>query len=278
MTRTYPRAPFSYAAASRASRAWLVPLARLGHAVKGVVYILIGFLAFRASQTGRGPDGKEGAVREIGQQPFGDVWLVLAGVGLAGYTLWRLVQALFDSEGEGRSLVGIAKRIGYAASGIVHGAVAVAAFQFALGSEPGHARTARTWISKLLEQPFGELVLVAIGIGIVITGIAELGKALTASFEREVETFRMKSDEQRWMRVFGRLGHAAQGVVLPIIGIMVIRAALDYDPSKAKGLGGALRVLQVEYGPVLLAVVAFGLAAHGVFTLICAKYRRIRTP
>ena len=259
-------------------RKWLVTLAKFGHAVKGLVYVLIGVLTLKASATGRRPEGNEGAVREIGQQPFGDVWLVVMGVGFASYALWRFVQAFADPDGDGRGLKAIAKRIGYACSGFVHGALALAGFQLALGS--GHDGDAtRTWVGKLLEQPFGGIVLIAIGAGIVLSGLGELFKAMTASFQKDLDTSRMTSDGWRWVRRFGRFGYFAHGVVLPIIGVFLIRAALEINPSRAKGVAGALREVQTEpHGATLLAIVAGGLAAHGVFMLICAKYRRIRTP
>jgi len=257
-------------------------LAKLGYAVKGVVYLLIGGLALEVATTGRGtPEGKEGAVREIGKQPFGDVWLFVVGVGLAGYALWRMVSAIADTEGKGHALEGIGQRIGYAVSGLVHGAVAVASLQLAFGASAArHEHAAQTWIGKLMQQSWGEAALIAIGLGIVIAGLGDLVKAAKASFERDRDTSRMSEKERRWVRRLGRVGHAAHGVVLPIIGIMLVRAALAYDASKAvRGLGGALREIQTEpQGAILLAIVAVGLAAYGLFMLVCARYRVIRTP
>jgi hypothetical protein len=268
-------------AGQSAQRHGFVTLAKLGHAVKGIVYLLIGVLALQVAATGRGkPEGKEGAVRELGEQPFGDVWLVVVGIGLSSYALWSLVVAITDSDRHGAGLEGIAKRIGHAVSGLVHGAAAFAAFQLAFGAHSTpHEHTARTWIGKLLQQPWGEAVLVAVGAGIVIAGIAELVNAVRASFERDLDTSRMSARGRQWVRRLGRVGHAAHGVVLSIVGVMLVRAALDYDPRKAKGLGGALREIQTEpYGATLLAIVAVGLAAYGLFTLLCARYQVIRAP
>ena len=58
----------------------------------------------------------------------------------------------------------------------------------------------------------------------------------------------------------------------------VVQAAVQYDPNEARGLGGALQSLaQQPYGPWLLAIVALGLVAHGVYNFILSQYRRIET-
>jgi hypothetical protein len=261
-------------------RTWLVKLARFGHAVKGLVYLLIGVLALRASATGHGPKGEDGAAREIGRQPFGDVWLVLMAVGLASYALWRIVQAVADPERRGRGLKAIGVRIGRAGSGLVHAGVALSALQLAFDrGHEGHHHATRTWVGSLLQQPFGSAVLVAIGAGIIVAGLAELHKAATASFQQELETSRMSPGTWTWLRRFGRLGYAAHAVVLPVIGLFVIRAALEFNPQRVKDFGGALRTLQAEpNGQLLLTVVAVGLAAYGLYMLIAARYVRIRTP
>ena len=65
-------------------------------------------------------------------------------------------------------------------------------------------------------------------------------------------------------------------VVFMLIGIFLVRAAVEYDPKKAVGLDGALATIDhASYGPYLLGVVATGLIAFGVYSLADARYRRI---
>lgn len=48
------------------------------------------------------------------------------------------------------------------------------------------------------------------------------------------------------------------------------------SPIEARGLGGALAALQAQpYGPALLAVVAAGVFAYGVFGIVEGIYRRV---
>jgi hypothetical protein len=65
-------------------------------------------------------------------------------------------------------------------------------------------------------------------------------------------------------------------VVFGLVGVFLVKAALEYDPNKAVGLDGALaKLAHAGYGPFLLGVVAAGLIAFGVYSLSDARYRRL---
>ena len=79
------------------------------------MYAVIGVLALRqALEVGGKTTGTGGAVKTLGSQPFGIFLLVVVGVGLLGYMLWKFVQAIADTEDKGSDAKGIARRIGYA--------------------------------------------------------------------------------------------------------------------------------------------------------------------
>jgi hypothetical protein len=56
----------------------------------------------------------------------------------------------------------------------------------------------------------------------------------------------------------------------------LIKAAVEYDPTKAVGLDGALaKLAHQSYGSALLGVVAAGLVAFAIYSLADARYRKI---
>jgi hypothetical protein len=76
-----------------------------------------------------------------------------------------------------------------------------------------------------------------------------------------------------------RFGLIARGVVFVIIGGFLIVAAVEFSSAQARGLQGALQTLQQQpYGWILLGIVALGLVAFGIYSLIEAWYRRIEAP
>src|SRR5436305_6469808 len=117
------------AARSAATSKWMSWLARLGYSIKGVVYLIIGFLAVGlAIGHGGTATDQRGAIHTINQQPFGKFLLIVVIIGLVGFALWSFIQAVFDTEGKGSDAKGIIGRIGYAAIGVAYAALAFGTF------------------------------------------------------------------------------------------------------------------------------------------------------
>jgi hypothetical protein len=77
----------------------------------------------------------------------------------------------------------------------------------------------------------------------------------------------------RWL---GIVGYVAKGIAYGVAGVLLVTAARTYDPAKARGLDAALRTLAAQpYGQLLLAIIAAGLAAFGVFCLLQMRYRKV---
>jgi hypothetical protein len=116
---------------------------------------------------------------------------------------------------------------------------------------------------------FAAVVLAAIGIGLVIYGLVK-------RFEKHLKTGEMGPGTRKLARRLGIAGYVAKGVAYGISGLLIILAAVNYDPEKARGLDVALRTLREQsYGQVLLTVVALGIAAFGVFCLLQSRYRKV---
>ena len=109
-------------------------------------------------------------------------------------------------------------------------------------------------------------------------GLRELNQADKARFLEYLKLDEMGGRVRKWTERWGRLGVAARGIVFGVVGTFLIRAALEYDPQEARGLGGALQTLaQQPLGPWLLGAAALGLVAYGMFMLSVARYRYINT-
>jgi hypothetical protein len=81
------------------------------------------------------------------------------------------------------------------------------------------------------------------------------------------------------IRFFGRLGFVARAVVFAVIGFFLLFAAIDANSREAKGMTGALRVIQQQpYGPALLGATAAGFLAFGMYGVVLAGFRQISAP
>jgi len=202
----------------------------------------------------------------------------LIALGFLGYALWRGIQAIMDPDGEGADLKALGKRVGYGVSALVYGGLAFSAVGLILGSASEGNSNPDGWTALLLSWPLGRVLVVCVGIAVVGVGLRELYQAYKARFLKYLKLDEMGERVRRWTERWGRLGTAARGIVFGVVGTFLIRAALEYDPQEARGLGGALQTLAHQpLGPWLLGAVALGLVAYGVVMLSVARYRRIRT-
>ena len=258
---------------------WVDGLARYGYAVRGLLYITVGLLAVGvALGTGGETTDKNGAIAALGEPGFGKVLLLVIAIGLAGYSLWGFVRAFFDPLDRGTGLKGLAVRAGYVVSGLAYGALIlptvrllVGAGQGEVGADPEVLTTA--WLMSLTFGRWFVGIAGLIGMG---GGLGQFYEAVTAGFEEDFKRRRMGDKELKSARRVGRIGHAARGVVFVMLGFFLFLAAWRADPNEAGGLDEALFTLtQQPYGPWLLGVVALGLVAFGIYSILAAKWIQI---
>jgi hypothetical protein len=265
--------------AAQQASPWIKQLGRFGYAAKGIVYALVGVLAVQAA-LGRGGQttDTQGALATLAQSPFEKVLLALIAIGLMGYAVWKLVQALLDTENKESDAKGMAVRAAYAGIGVIHLGLALAAARLLLagGGNQSSEQSTQDWTARLMSQPRGQWLVALVGAVVIGFGLYQFYQAYKAKFREDLKLAEMSATEETWATRMGRLGYAARGVVFSIIGGFLIVAAIQAQPQEARGLGGALETLaQQPYGPWLLGIVALGLVAYGMFMLVEARYRRM---
>ena len=242
-------------------------LTRIGFAARGVIYVLIGYLALKS---GRTEDG--GGVLAWLASGSGLILLALMAAGLFAYGLWRILEAWVDSAGRGTDAKGIAARVGGAISGIVHIALAGAAALHAIGSDGGGGGdSAEVGARTALGLPGGGVMLILVAALLLVTGIVQLGNAWTLGFLRH---FGGSGEARRWIAWLGRAGYLARGTVFLIMAWFFWRAGSENSSSQAGGPGDALSSLP----STLQMLVAAGLVLFGLFSFAEAWFRRIDTP
>jgi hypothetical protein len=264
--------------AKRAARnPWTERLGRLGFAAKGVLYVIVAVLAIQvAAGEGGNPEDQKGALQAVADEPFGMVLLVLLALGLTGYALWRLVEAVVgprDKDGAGA----YAERAASVGRTIIYGSLSAFAWAIVAGSEgAGSGGSEQKQTATVLGWPGG--VALVIIVGIVVIGIAAYQgyRAATQGFLDDLRLGEMSAREKTAATYLGVAGHAARGVVFALMGVFLVKAALEYEPQEAVGLDGALKEVAAQpYGAFLLGLVAAGLLLFGFYCLVEARYREI---
>src|ERR671938_1335297 len=256
---------------ARAGRGWYAVLARTGLVAKGVSYGLVGVLAVAlAVGAGGQATSRQGALQKLASHGFGKVVLALLALGFAAYAIWRFVQALADEEW--------AKRAGYVGRGVIYAGLTASAVKILLGSGGGQSQTgkAHKTTAMVLSWPGGTSLVGIAGAVIVGVGLWNLYRGLSRKFEDRWRTGEMGEQARKWGGRAGLVGHVARAVVFSLIGIFLVKAAIDYNPKDAIGLDGALRKLaDASYGPYLLGLTAAGLIAYALYCFVDACYRDV---
>lgn len=251
-------------------------LARAGFLARGVVYAIIGVLAIKlVFGAGGKTTDQRGALKTVADQPFGKVLLILLAIGLAGYALWRFVHAALG-HGPERNDSGL-DRVTALCSGIVYAGLCALAVVILLGSGGGGSSTSPDKATAGVLGWSGGTWLVGLA-GLVMIGVGAYQgyRAVTHDFLRDSKSEEMAPATRTSIKWIGTFGLLARMVVFVLIGVFLIEAAVQYDPSEAVGIDGALaKLANSPQGPLLLGVVAAGLIAFATYSFSDARYRRI---
>jgi hypothetical protein len=255
--------------------------ARAGLVARGVIYLLVGLLALQiAFGGGKRQADRGGALAELSDKPFGAVLLWALAIGVVCMALWRLSEVLFGSVGpDGRKAK---KRLLAFARFVFYAFVAYSVISFAAGSGSGGGgggssdKQSKDATAKVLDLPAGQWIVGAAGVGIAVAGVWLAGRAVMRSYRDKFKLGEMSPRVRRLVDVTGVGGGAARGLVFAAAGAFAVRAAVDYEPDKAKGLDDTLRSFaETPLGPWLLALVAAGLVLFGLFSFAMARWRRV---
>ena len=263
--------------ATRQAEPWVERAARIGFFAIGAVYIVAGGLtAFAALGKGGGTTDREGALTFILDKPFGKFVLMLMALGLAGYAFWRILSGIIDSDRRGNDLKGWRARGGAIGSGVVYALLMIEIVRLLRGQGSGGGEGTAHWISRVLDWPFGRSLVVIAGMIVVIIGVYQLLRAWKSDLSKRLDLGSLEPRTRHVVVSLSRFGMAARGVVFVIIGASVVNAAVRYEPGAARGLSGAYsKLLEQPFGHFLLAIVALGFVAYGVYAIVNGLYRRI---
>ena len=255
----------------------LEPLARLGYASKAVIYGIVGVLAIlTVARRGGTVTDTDGALRIALTQPFGRVLLAVLAIGLFGYAAWRVLDAIQDPDRDGTTAMGLVTRIGNVVRGGVYGALAVEAVRLLRGLGRQNSDEAELWTARLLDFPFGAIVVGVAGGIVSVYGISEVVRS-ARGHDPKVDWSPIPSDMRRPLQRISRFGVAMRGGLLATLGIFLVRAAINHDPNQAAGSRESmLRLAGVFEGQWFLGVVAAGVIAYAVDQAVHARCRRIR--
>jgi hypothetical protein len=256
---------------------WVRRCTRVGFVARGILYLLIGLLTLwsilRDGERAHG--GMTVTFDSIHSVRPGIVLLAGLAIGFAGFALGMMWTAIFDWNNDGKTMLGLSRRIGTFIGGLGHISLMASALLLIAGREPeGHGTRKAAEIA--LGYPFGREGVAIAGAWAIGYGVFLLSKVWTGRLDLLLDLSAMNPAAARITDWLGRLGMFSRGLIYVTIGTVLVIAAWVGNAQNVVGFGGAMRTVSDNgFGVASLAVIAVGLAAYGIFMFIEARYRRI---
>ncbi|MEQ8482375.1 MAG: DUF1206 domain-containing protein [Hoeflea sp.] len=251
---------------------WFKPFARLGYGARGLVYLVIAFFVMSAALTaGSGGDAKS-AIRFLTRSVASEILTPLLIVALAGYSMWRLVQAGFDTDDHGASPVGLGIRAGLVGSAVSYGFLML--YSWSLwrgqgGGDGGSGGFARFAASLLGATPVS-LILASI---FLIVGGAHIYKAAGRRYRDHISA---SQKAMAWIDVAAIGGLVARGLIFFVVAFLFYRSGLSSGGDGPASTGDALRFIAgLPFGTWLLGAMGAGLFLFSLYSFSEAVWRRI---
>ena len=245
--------------------------ARLGYAARGIVYLVLGWIAL---SSGKALSTSE-TVQAIDELPLGGPLLAVLTFGLFGYGLYKLYTAALDLDNDGTDAKGLVERIARAIGGLAYWMLAFLAAQQLFGDKRQAAESGQASGSGGAKQDVASDVAATTGgdtllvvIGLIILGVAAVQFAIAykAKFMREMP------GAPPLVKPAGQVGYAARAIIVAMVGYFAVKAGLDGD--RVRNFGDALAVVREDH-LTLFKLIAGGLILFGLVSFVMARYRRI---
>jgi hypothetical protein len=256
----------------------LEQLARVGLIAYGVVHLLVAWLALQLAWGGGGESADQsGAMRTLAESPVGTPLLWLVAVGLIALAVWQAAELLrwrrgWSASGKARTKA-IRKSGNALIKAVIYVTLAVLAIRFATGSGKSSSQSQQETTAGVFAWPAGQWLVGAFGLVLIGAGAWHIRKGLNKHFMKQIDTSKASPSAVRLVTRLGQVGFPGKGIALAGVGALLIWAAVTFDPSKARGLDGAMHeILGLPFGQILLTLVALGIAAFGAFCFVRARY------
>ena len=264
------------------------PLARLGCAAIGTVYVLIGVLALLAlAGIFIEAADEDRLIHVLRNLPGGIVvvWAIIAGA--AGYVVWRAIEAWTDPYEFGTTWHRLFVRTGIALSAVGYAVLAYSAARIATApvvhgrGAVAEAQQQRT-IADVLAWPNGEWFVGAAGVFLLVMGLGQAVLLLRRSYTIEINLEDRTPPVRRSIHALAWYGYAARGVIIALLGYFLLRGGLSEDASQVGDTDTAFDTIGGGViGDSAFFVVALGTVAYGLFMYACAlfyKFEKRRSP
>lgn len=243
----------------------------LGFYTKGFLYILLGILTFLAAlNLGGKVANKNGVITFLQDQIFGKILLVIIGVGILAYAVWRFFKAYKVLKKEDHKTKYFLS-IDFFTRGIIYGSFGVSIL-YKVFNISSNDVSKETMASKVLDIENGVYIIYALAIIVLFSALNQFYIVYQNNFLNNIE----KSDSIQsfsFLKKSGKFGITSRGFSFLIFAWFIYKAASTKNADKIKGTQEMFNYLHsLSFGDILMAIMALGFISYGIFQYFYARY------
>jgi Domain of Unknown Function (DUF1206) len=247
--------------------------ARVGFLARAGFYAVLAWLTISVVVEGghTHATNAHGALAAVTSSDLGVALVAAAAAGFVVLGITRVVAGIRHEDAEWW------QRVTTGLQGLSYLAVSSVPIGFLLGNrQEGSERSQHHETADLLGLPGGRVIVVVAGLIVLAVSAWQIRTAWGQDFTDGMDLAGQSGRVKRLVVVVGTVGIAARALVFAPIGVFLVVAGVQADPNHAKGLDAELALLAANrFGPVLLSLVAFGLAVFAVYSVLEARFRDV---
>ncbi|QED36417.1 DUF1206 domain-containing protein [Antarcticibacterium arcticum] len=236
----------------------------------GLIYTAIGIIAILSFLQLKEGGADEGSLLAFMYDYLAGkifVWVVL--LGTLSYIIWRIFEAIRDPYNYGNTWRGISRRLGIGLSSIADIFIAYSALMVILGisdiREDGRPEEEREMVGSMLQEGWGDMAIISIGVIIMLTAVVQLYYGITRGYRERQDIAHFGKEIKKLIHFLGLFGYAARGIIIGIIGFFFIKAGTTDNPTFVVNTDKAFDFLGDHVGYLAFILIAIGTISYGFF-------------
>lgn len=247
---------------------------RIGIATKGIVFGLMGIMALiTAFQLQYALKGGDDVLEWISELTFGRVLLFAMSVGLAGYIFSRFYLTFNKQDYDGSTEKPFYRRAAYLINGLGYCLLLFTCLKLLFGMPNDSGDSG--WKVILLQTIWGKIIVFIIASGLAVSAINEWWISFSSMMDKMMHKDNLTDLQYKYLMLLGRVGRFSRGIVFGVFSYIMYRSLYYGLKNLPKGADAAFQFMSVQYGAVIMGIVASGLTCYGLYLIISGKHRNI---
>lgn len=197
-------------------------------------------------------------------------WIIISGT--LCYVIWRIFESLTDPYEYGNDRRGLARRAGIAMSTLPDVLIFFTGVQIITGTSDievdGRPFQLREMAASILDEPWGQSALIAIGAATILTAVVQSLYGVTRGYKERIDIAHFSDKTKKLTHVLARAGYFSRGVIIGIIGFFFAKGGILKSPEYIVNTDKAFDFIGDDVGHFFFIAIAAGTICYGVFMFI----------